>query len=120
MGNGRRPGRQPIQARSQPDAIRVEAVEHGVFCDGCGVEITWVPILSDGRRYCCALCTRGATADAATQSKMKTKRAPRSPGLSSLLAVRARGLRRGRDDSTPQPIAMPRSCLPIRGINPAL
>lgn len=34
-------------------------MEHGLFCDGCGVEITWAPILSEGRRYCCALCARG-------------------------------------------------------------
>jgi hypothetical protein len=57
-GMGSTPG-DPIQARPQSDVIRVEAVEHSVFCDGCGVEITWVPIVSGGRRYCCSLCTRG-------------------------------------------------------------
>lgn len=34
-------------------------MEHHLFCDGCGVEITWAPVLSEGRRYCCALCARG-------------------------------------------------------------
>jgi hypothetical protein len=44
---------------TQPKVMRVETVEHGAFCEGCGVEITWAPILSEGRRYCCALCARG-------------------------------------------------------------
>jgi len=34
-------------------------MEHTLFCDGCGVEITWVPVLYGGRRYCCGLCARG-------------------------------------------------------------
>jgi hypothetical protein len=34
-------------------------VAHTLFCDGCGVEITWAPVLLKGRRYCCALCARG-------------------------------------------------------------
>jgi len=29
-------------------------------CDGCGVEITWTPVLARGRRYCCARCAAGS------------------------------------------------------------
>ncbi len=32
----------------------------GRVCDGCGVEMTWTPVLVGGRRYCCALCAGGA------------------------------------------------------------
>jgi hypothetical protein len=37
----------------------VTPVEHALYCEGCGVEMTWAPILSEGRRYCCAVCARG-------------------------------------------------------------
>jgi len=37
----------------------VEPVGQRSACDGCGVEITWAPILAEGRRYCCALCAAG-------------------------------------------------------------
>ena len=28
-------------------------------CDGCGVEITWSPMLARGKRYCCRVCANG-------------------------------------------------------------
>ena len=28
-------------------------------CDGCGVEITWIPVLARGKRYCCRVCANG-------------------------------------------------------------
>ncbi len=30
-----------------------------VFCDGCGVEITWAPVRSKQRDYCCQDCADG-------------------------------------------------------------
>jgi hypothetical protein len=38
---------------------RVMAVPHELYCDGCGVEVTWTPILAVGRRFCCHLCAAG-------------------------------------------------------------
>jgi hypothetical protein len=38
----------------------VTPVGQGRVCDGCGVEMTWTPVLVGGRRYCCALCAGGA------------------------------------------------------------
>lgn len=37
----------------------VTPLEHALHCDGCGIEMTWSPILSGGRRYCCAVCAEG-------------------------------------------------------------
>lgn len=33
--------------------------ESVVYCDGCGIEITWSPVVEDGRRYCCKDCRDG-------------------------------------------------------------
>jgi hypothetical protein len=27
-----------------------------IFCTNCGVEIAWLPVLKDGRPYCCQDC----------------------------------------------------------------
>ena len=33
--------------------------EEITWCDGCGVEITWEPVLVEGRAYCCQDCSQG-------------------------------------------------------------
>jgi hypothetical protein len=30
-----------------------------LWCDGCGVEITWVPIIKAGQAFCCQDCCDG-------------------------------------------------------------
>jgi hypothetical protein len=30
-----------------------------IWCDGCGIEITWVPIIFNKRDYCCEDCAWG-------------------------------------------------------------
>ena len=30
-----------------------------VVCDGCGVEIAWLPVVVDERHYCCLDCAAG-------------------------------------------------------------
>jgi len=30
-----------------------------LWCDGCGVEIRWKPIVKDQRSYCCLRCYNG-------------------------------------------------------------
>jgi hypothetical protein len=32
-----------------------------IWCDGCGVEITWVPLIIADRDYCCEDCAEGLT-----------------------------------------------------------
>ncbi len=34
-----------------------------VWCDGCGVEILWAPVIADDRHYCCADCRDGLECD---------------------------------------------------------
>jgi hypothetical protein len=33
--------------------------EEMTWCDGCGVEITWGPVLAEGRAFCCSDCSQG-------------------------------------------------------------
>lgn len=33
--------------------------EETIWCDGCGVEITWGAIIKDDRTYCCLDCFHG-------------------------------------------------------------
>jgi len=30
-----------------------------IWCDGCGVEITWNPVVVENRFYCCQDCAQG-------------------------------------------------------------
>ncbi len=30
-----------------------------VFCDGCGAEITWSPVLKGNQKFCCKDCSEG-------------------------------------------------------------
>jgi hypothetical protein len=34
-----------------------------LWCHNCGMEITWAPVRSWGRYYCCKLCLRGDICD---------------------------------------------------------
>ena len=34
-----------------------------VVCDGCGVEVTWAPIVVDHQRFCCQDCAEGRSCE---------------------------------------------------------
>lgn len=34
-------------------------IKDNFWCDGCGEEITWVPLMSGGHHYCCQDCLDG-------------------------------------------------------------
>ena len=34
-------------------------IENSLFCDNCGVEITWAPKVVEGFHYCCQDCYDG-------------------------------------------------------------
>jgi hypothetical protein len=38
----------------------------GICCDECGAEITWTPVVIDGRSYCCHDCGVGLECDCAS------------------------------------------------------
>jgi hypothetical protein len=37
----------------------MDPVEGTLWCEGCGVDMTWTPVLAQGKRYCCAQCAAG-------------------------------------------------------------
>lgn len=41
--------------------------ENTLWCDGCGVEITWSPFVADHRDYCCRDCSQGQACDCGEQ-----------------------------------------------------
>jgi hypothetical protein len=51
------------------------------WCDGCGVEITWGPVLVDRRIYCCRECSQGIPC--ACGERMELDEEQRSIGAAS-------------------------------------
>ena len=55
------------------------------WCDGCGVEITWVPVQIDRRTYCCRECSQGIPC--ACGERMELDEEQRGMGATSTSAV---------------------------------
>jgi hypothetical protein len=34
-----------------------------LWCDGCGIEITWIPFIKNRRIFCCRDCAEGLKCD---------------------------------------------------------
>lgn len=45
-----------------------------VWCDGCGVEILWAPMVADERDYCCRDCSRGLACDCGEPMELEEER----------------------------------------------
>ncbi len=45
-----------------------------VWCDGCGVEITWGPLLVGNRTHCCQDCAQGILCDCGERMEMNDER----------------------------------------------
>jgi len=45
--------------------------EKKTWCDGCGVEITWGPLVIETRAYCCQDCTQGYTCACGERMEME-------------------------------------------------
>ena len=45
-----------------------------IWCDGCGVEITWTPYLAGKCEYCCEDCWYGLLCDCASRIEMEEDR----------------------------------------------
>lgn len=62
------------------------SVEETIFCDGCGVEITWSPVIvhpsgkglaayaKKPRRYCCLACAKGLPCHCAERMELEDER----------------------------------------------
>ncbi len=58
-------------------------LDHSLFCDGCGVEIDWAPVVVKQRRYCCQDCADGRDCDCALRTDLEDELRPgRSPAYS--------------------------------------
>jgi hypothetical protein len=49
-----------------------------VWCDGCGAEITWAPVLRDERDYCCEDCAEGRPCRCGERMELPDERRARS------------------------------------------
>jgi len=45
-----------------------------VYCDGCGVEITWAAVVKGGRDYCCEDCLNGIPCDCGERMEIEDNR----------------------------------------------
>ena len=48
--------------------------ENVVWCDGCGVEITWAPLIDQQRDYCCEECYQGLPCHCAERLEVEEER----------------------------------------------
>lgn len=49
-------------------------LEENVFCDNCGVEITWSPIIEGKRHYCCQDCKDGLACECGKRMELDDDR----------------------------------------------
>jgi len=49
-------------------------IENTVYCDGCGVEITWSPVVHNTRDYCCQDCYQGLPCKCGERAELEEDR----------------------------------------------
>lgn len=49
-------------------------IEDTVYCDGCGVEITWGPVKAKGKDYCCIDCRDGYVCNCGDRMELEDDR----------------------------------------------
>lgn len=52
------------------------------WCDGCGVEVTWAPVMDQQFMYCCADCHSGLPCPCGERMEQEDER--RQPGETNL------------------------------------
>jgi hypothetical protein len=57
-------------------------INDAVWCDGCGIEITWAPQVKGKRKYCCPDCLAERSCRCAERMEMEDER--RGAHLSSV------------------------------------
>jgi hypothetical protein len=48
--------------------------ENIVFCDGCGAEIGWAPVVVAQQHYCCSECAEGRPCTCGMQAEWEDER----------------------------------------------
>jgi hypothetical protein len=60
-----------------------------IWCDGCGAEITWSPVIKDHRDFCCDDCSSGLPCECGARQDWDDERRDRSadamPGQGGIL-----------------------------------
>lgn len=56
-----------------------------LWCDGCGVEIRWKPVVQGQRSYCCNRCLNGEVCDCAEVLEDYPTTSSKQPGVPSNL-----------------------------------
>lgn len=51
-----------------------------VWCDGCGAEITWSPVITARRDFCCADCSNGLPCECGARQDWEDDRRDRAAG----------------------------------------
>ncbi|HHY88382.1 MAG TPA: hypothetical protein GYA06_05635 [Chloroflexi bacterium] len=51
-------------------------IDNTLYCDGCGVELTAVPVTKENRIYCCVDCRDGFECSCAARLAMEEDSAP--------------------------------------------
>lgn len=49
-------------------------LNNDIFCDNCGVEITWSPIVDGKRHYCCNDCQQGLVCECGSRLELDDDR----------------------------------------------
>lgn len=50
-----------------------------VWCDGCGIEILWIPHPSENLHYCCQTCKNGFKCECQPETDEEEERLSRTP-----------------------------------------
>jgi hypothetical protein len=62
-------------------------IEETIFCDGCGVEITWAPFSVGKRHYCCQDCLYGLCCDCESLEEQEEPAKQAHAGLMRLVSI---------------------------------
>jgi hypothetical protein len=53
-----------------------------IFCDGCGAEIGWLPVIVEQRHFCCTDCAEGRSCTCGLQAEWEDdRRSTQMPGI---------------------------------------
>jgi hypothetical protein len=55
-----------------------------IWCDGCGAEITWSPVVYGEREYCCEDCRQGLPCECGDRQDFADERRENPGGLLAL------------------------------------
>lgn len=59
-------------------------IEDVIWCDGCGVEITWAPQVKGKRKYCCPDCLAERPCHCAERMELEDERRSNESTLSQV------------------------------------